>query len=77
MILDVVKSIGLDEADARAVIEMRSYRDPVDLDWMKSRQYGVEGVPTYMSGGQLVTGAQPYSVLEKLMHKVGAKKRSR
>ena len=77
VILDVVKSIGLDEAGARAVIETRSYRDPVDLDWMKSRKYGVEGVPTYLSCGQLVTGAQPYSVLENLMHKVGAKKRSR
>ena len=77
VIIDVVKSIGLDEEEARAVIAEGRYKDAVDSDWAKSRSYGVTGVPTYVSNGQGVTGAQPYDVLQKLMHDVGAQKRYR
>ena len=75
VIIDVVKSIGLDEEKARAVIAERRFKDAVDSDWTKSHSYGVTGVPTYLSNGQGVSGAQPYNVLQKLMHDVGAEKR--
>ena len=77
VIIDVVKSIGLDAEEARTVIAERRYKDAVDSDWAKSHSYGVTGVPTYVSNGQGVTGAQPYNVLQNLMHDVGAQKRSR
>ena len=77
VIIDVVKSIGLDDEEARTVIAERRYKDAVESDWAKSHSYGVTGVPTYVSNGQGVTGAQPYNVLQNLMHDVGAQKRSR
>jgi predicted DsbA family dithiol-disulfide isomerase len=53
------------------VLESRSFKDAVDADWDKSRQYGVTGVPTFVVGRQGVVGAQPYETLEKLLQEAG------
>lgn len=75
VILDVVSSVGLDVDEARAVIEERRFREAVDADWEKSRNYGVTGVPTFVSNGQGLVGAQPYEALQELMAAAGAKPR--
>ncbi len=76
VIVDVVKSAGLDEREARAVLAERRFKDAVDTDWDKSREYGVTGVPTFVSNGQGLVGAQPYETLQQLMVKIGAEQRS-
>jgi predicted DsbA family dithiol-disulfide isomerase len=76
VILDVVQSVGLDVAEARKVLEERRFKDAVDEDWKKSRDYGVIGVPTFVSNGQGVVGAQPYEVLEQFASQAGAQRRS-
>lgn len=76
VILDVVKSVGLDETAAKAVIDDRSFKDAVDSDWAKSNSYGVTGVPTFVSEGQGVVGAQPYEALVEFVTSLGAKPRS-
>ncbi len=75
VVLDVVKSVGLDVDAARQVIEQRTFRSAVDADWAKSRAYGVTGVPTFVAGRAGVVGAQPYEVIEHLLLKAGAHKR--
>jgi len=72
VIIDIVKSVGLDEQVARNVLDERSFKDAVDADWAKSREYGITGVPTFVSGGQGLVGAQPYAGLQQLMEAVGA-----
>ena len=72
VILDVVRSAGLDEQEARAVLEERRFESAVDADWQKSRSYGVTGVPTFVSDGRGLVGAQPYEALQQLMTEVGA-----
>ncbi len=76
VIVDVVKSVGLDEREARAVLAERRFEAAVDADWEKSRSYGVTGVPTFISNGQGLVGAQPYETLQQLMVKTGAERRS-
>jgi predicted DsbA family dithiol-disulfide isomerase len=76
VIVDVVKSVGLDEQEARAVLAERRFEAAVDADWAKSRSYGVTGVPTFISNGQGLVGAQPYESLQQLMAKIGAERRS-
>jgi predicted DsbA family dithiol-disulfide isomerase len=76
VIIDVVKSVGLDEQEARAVLAERRFEAAVDADWEKSRSYGVTGVPTFVSNGQGLVGAQPYETLQQLMAKTGAERRS-
>ncbi len=76
VIIDVVKSVGLDEQQARAVLAERRFKDAVDADWEKSRRYGVTGVPTFFSNGKGLVGAQPYEALERFMTEAGAERRS-
>jgi predicted DsbA family dithiol-disulfide isomerase len=75
VIIDIVKSVGLDEKDAQIVINDRTFKDAVDADWQKSRSYGVTGVPTFVSADQGLVGAQSFDTLEHLVKEVGAKKR--
>ena len=70
-LLVVAKAVGLDVVAARTVMESRSFKDAVDADWDKSRQYGVTSVPTFVVGRQGVVGAQPYETLEKLLQEAG------
>lgn len=76
VILDVVEQAGLSREEARKVITERTFESAVDADWMKSRQYGVTGVPTFVAGGAGAVGCQPYEVLEKLMDHAQAQPRA-
>ena len=75
VIIDVVKSVGLDEQQARAVLSERRFQDAVDADWEKSHKLGVTGVPTFVANGQSLVGAQPYENLQQLMAEAGAERR--
>jgi len=63
----IAVSVGLAEADARAVLEQRSFKAVIDDDWARSRQIGVTGVPTFVVGNNGVVGAQPYETLVALV----------
>jgi len=75
VIVDIVRAAGLNEGEARTVIEERRYKDAVDADWAKSGQYGVTGVPTFVAGGHGLVGAQPYETLEQFMLSLGTQRR--
>jgi len=72
-LVQIAKETGLNEAQAREVIEKRTFKDAVDADWAKSRKYGVTGVPTFVAGGYGVVGAQPYEALEQLVEQAAKK----
>ena len=74
VLLDIVQSVGLPRAEAEQVLTERTYKDAVDADWAKSRQYGVTGVPTFVAGQRGVVGAQPYEVIERLLVEAGIEK---
>ena len=76
VLLEIAESTGLPGAEAAAVLEARTFREVVDLDWQRSRAVGVTGVPTYVAGGLGVVGAQPYEQLEDLVQKAGAAKQA-
>ena len=67
VLVDVVQSVGLPAKEAADALKERRYRTGVDADWVKSRDYGVTGVPTFVSGGRGVVGAQPYEALVQLV----------
>src|SRR3989304_2390793 len=66
VLVTIAAKAGLPADKAREVLEKRSFKDAVDADWAKSREYGVTGVPTFVAGGYGVVGAQPYEALEQL-----------
>ncbi len=76
ILVGIASSVGLPVDIARAVLTERRFKDAVDADWAKSREYGVTGVPTFVAAGYGVVGAQPLEVLEELLDKAGAKRKS-
>lgn len=76
ILVEIAASVGLPADEARAVLDERRFKDAIDADWAKSHQYGVTGVPTFVAGRYGVVGAQPYEVLEQLVEKAGAARRS-
>ncbi len=76
ILIEIAQSVGLPADEARAVLAERRFKDAVDADWAKSRQYGVTGVPTFVAARYGVVGAQPYEVLEQLVEKAGAPRRA-
>ena len=56
----MVESVGLPPEEANEVIEMRTYRDKIDLDWSLARKLGITAVPTLVLGERQLVGAQPY-----------------
>jgi predicted DsbA family dithiol-disulfide isomerase len=77
VLVDVARSVGLPADEAASVLEERRYRAGVDADWAKSREYGVTGVPTFVSGGHGVVGAQPYEALVEFLRQRNAPPRTR
>ena len=76
ILVEIARSAGLPAEEARDVLTERRFKDAVDADWAKSRQYGVTGVPTFVAARYGVVGAQPYEVLEQLLDKAGACRRA-
>ena len=75
-LVTLAQSVGLPPGEARDVLLERRFKAEVDADWVKSQQYGVTGVPTFVSGGRVVVGAHPYQILEQLVSAAGATPRS-
>jgi predicted DsbA family dithiol-disulfide isomerase len=75
MLVEIAQSVGLPGEEARAVLTERRFKDALDADWAKSRQWGVTGVPTFVAARYGVVGAQPYEVLEQLLDKAGVRRR--
>jgi predicted DsbA family dithiol-disulfide isomerase len=74
VLLDVARSVGLDETAAREVLAQRTHEAAVDADWDKARRYGITGVPTFVAEGCAVVGAQPYEALEQLVREAAEKR---
>ena len=67
ILVGIAESVGLSGEEARKVLEEERFKEAVDADWEKSRQYGVTGVPTFVANMRGVVGAQPYEALVELV----------
>jgi predicted DsbA family dithiol-disulfide isomerase len=71
-LVDVAKSIGLDETGLADALEAGTYRERVDDGIRWARSAGVTGVPTFIFDGRWgVVGAQDYNVFQSLMERLG------
>jgi predicted DsbA family dithiol-disulfide isomerase len=76
VIVKVAESIHLNIKDAQKIIENRTYKDAVDLDWKRSFRLNVTAVPTFLFNHQSMVGAQPYKTLENLLLSNHVKRRN-
>lgn len=71
-LLRLVEEAGSPVEEARRVLSDRTFRQAVDDDWQRCRSLGVSAVPTYLSEGLAIVGAEPYERLERLVTEAGA-----
>ena len=67
ILLEVAETAGLDRDAAENIIRNRSFRNAVDADWKRSHEFGITGVPTFVSGNEVLIGAQTFEALEQLI----------
>lgn len=72
VLLRLAEEAGLLVEEARRVLSERTFRQAVDDDWQRCRSLGVSAVPTYLSEGLAIVGAEPYERLERLVTEAGA-----
>jgi len=75
-LIELVESIHLDGKVAHKIIQDRTFKDAVDLDWKRSYELGVTAVPTFLFNNQRLVGAQNFETLEKLLMSNNVKKRN-
>ena len=64
--------VGLDDAEASRVIDSDAYRDTVLSSTAQAQSIGISGIPAFLlDRRQLVLGAQPRSVFEQALEKLG------
>jgi len=67
VLADLAGAVGLSGDAALKVLEERTFQEPVDKDWVRSRQMGITAVPTFMMNQEGLVGAQPYNVMEEFV----------
>lgn len=76
VLLSAVAEAELDEGEARAVLEQRSFSADVDAAWSRARSLRITGVPAFVAGGYQVTGYQPLDEMQSFIEFVQGKTRS-
>ena len=69
LLVKLAGEAGLSTQVAREVLENRVFKEAVDIDWMRSRQTGISGVPTFVIGQYRIAGAKSYEMLERFVVK--------
>ena len=67
LLVKLAGKAGLSTQKAAEILENRSYKESVDFDWIRSRQLGILGVPTFVLGQHGISGAQSYEILERFV----------
>ncbi len=68
---EIAGKIGLDCRRAEDALVERTFKAAVDRDWEYSRINSITAVPTFLTHGRKMVGAQPYQALEDLVRTGG------
>ena len=66
----VAQSVGLDSTDLLQRLESNEYSSTVMGQYQEALQYGIRGIPTFLVGNLMFTGAHPYEVFKSAMSRV-------
>ncbi|WCK52989.1 DsbA family oxidoreductase [Aneurinibacillus sp. Ricciae_BoGa-3] len=77
VLVNIASTIGLDGEKFRTAIKQEVYLPQVLRSIEDARQLGVTGVPTFIYGEYMSVGAQPVSMLERLIDTVDNEKNQR
>jgi predicted DsbA family dithiol-disulfide isomerase len=63
----LAESVNLNVKDAQKILQDRTFREAVDLDWKRSYELNVTEIPTFILNHQVLVGAQPYETLRNFL----------
>ncbi len=69
LLLSLAESIGFERKEILEYIDSEEPLKELKKSLKKLRNYGINGVPTFIIGDRIVVGAQPYEVFEKVISK--------
>ncbi|MBU0592055.1 DsbA family protein [Candidatus Micrarchaeota archaeon] len=61
------RNIGLDVNEFDQCLDSGKYYNEVQADLLAGQEYGITGTPAFLINGNLVVGAQPYSVFKNVI----------
>jgi predicted DsbA family dithiol-disulfide isomerase len=70
IIEDLARRVSLDSAQLRERLESGYYTSNVMGQYQQALQYGIRGIPTFVVGNLLFTGAHPYGIFQSAMGRV-------
>jgi predicted DsbA family dithiol-disulfide isomerase len=73
-LVGLAKSVGLPENEARSILELRTFKEAVDSDWLRSHNLGIYAVPTFFIDERVLVGFPSYELLDQFLEASGAKK---
>lgn len=71
----LAESIGLPGKEAEEVLQKRIFKEAVDGDWVRSRQMGIQAVPTLVLDRCVLVGAQPYEKMAGFLEAAHVRKK--
>ena len=70
VIEEVAQSVSLDSADLLKKLESNFHTPTVMDQYQQALQYGIRGIPTFVVGNLMFTGAHPYEIFQSAMKRV-------
>ena len=67
---EIAEGVGLDSVELVTRLEQQHYASTVIGQYEEALSYGIRGIPTFLVGNLLFTGAHPYSVFKEAMKRV-------
>ena len=65
---EVAESVSLDADDLLSRLSDHQYSTRVMEQYQEALQYGIRGIPTFVVGNLLFTGAHPYDIFKSAMN---------
>jgi predicted DsbA family dithiol-disulfide isomerase len=70
VIKELAQSASLDSVELLERLESNYYTSTIMEQYQQALQYGIRGIPTFVVGNLLFTGAHPYEIFQSAMRKV-------
>ena len=67
VLAEVAQSVSLDADDMVRCLETHKYSDLVMAQYQEALQHGIRGIPTFVVGNLMFTGAHPYDIFKSAM----------
>ena len=65
----IANSIGLDGNDLAQNLHQGNHSQTVINQYREALQYGIKGIPTFLIGNLMFTGAHPYPIFQQAMQR--------